>query len=525
MSTLRKTGQHVLLLALAACGGTASNAPARPPTATVRSVKETAPPVPRGVHSATHGPGAFDVTASSALLWARTDSPGVLHAALTGAGRTVVFHAAVGTDDDGTAVVSATSLAPATLYDYDLWFADDAQVVAVDRERAVHGKFTTAPAANDPRQVTITWSGDVGGQNICRDATAGYPLIKVINATPSDFFLGLGDMIYADGDCDAVGSLKNAQIPGPKAAIDLPGYRAHWRYNREDPDTRTLMATRGYVAVWDDHEIVNNAGPHHDTRGKKPYTPEMHLLPTGFRSFLEYNAVAPRGAAGGAQTVAAGEAEPVLYRSIRWGKQAEFFLLDTRKYRDSDAAADGESKTMLGAEQMAWLERSLRASDANWKIIVSSVPISLVSGDAKRGHDSWASSNSPQGFEVELKRIFADLRDIGAYNNLWITTDVHFASAFRYTPFPATPDFKIHEVTAGPISAAVSRKGTEDPTFHPERIANFAPVVYPLTYEDMRKWWNYGVIDIDKDANLLVSIHTENVKNVVTLSLPARPSR
>jgi hypothetical protein len=35
----------------------------------------------------------------------------------------------------------------------------------------------------------------------------------------------------------------------------------------------------------------------------------------------------------------------------------------------------------------------------------------------------------------------------------------------------------------------------------------------------MRKWWNYGVIDIDEDGNLLVSIHTETVKNVVVLPL------
>ena len=51
-------------------------------------------------------------------------------------------------------------------------------------------------------------------------------------------------------------------------------------------------------------------------------------------------------------------------------------------YRDAIAAPDDPAhpKTMLGAEQLAWLEQALAASDATWKVIVCSVPLSIPTG-------------------------------------------------------------------------------------------------------------------------------------------------
>ena len=44
------------------------------------------------------------------------------------------------------------------------------------------------------------------------------------------------------------------------------------------------------------------------------------------------------------------------------------------------------------------------------------------------------------GFEQELLDILRFMEQNGIVNNVWITTDVHFAEAFRYRPFTAIPD-------------------------------------------------------------------------------------
>ena len=45
-------------------------------------------------------------------------------------------------------------------------------------------------------------------------------------------------------------------------------------------------------------------------------------------------------------------------------------------------------------------------------------------------------------------------------NTVWITTDVHFAEAFRYRPFPSNPAFAVYELVTGLLNAGFSRSGT-----------------------------------------------------------------
>jgi hypothetical protein len=53
---------------------------------------------------------------------------------------------------------------------------------------------------------------------------------------------------------------------------------------------------------------------------------------------------------------------------------------------------------------------------------------------------------------------------------------VHFAAGFRYQPFPAQPQFTVHECTSGLMSAIVllpSASGFDD-TLHPTRLLSLA---------------------------------------------------
>ncbi len=447
-----------------------------------------------------------DVTADAALLWARAAAAGAVRVELRDeSGRHAL--GAVGqaaAERDLTVKLEVHGLEPRTRYRYRFGGSD----------APWSGAFVTAPRADDPAPVRFVFGGDVGGQDACRDAETGYAIFDEIARRSPDFFVGLGDMIYADSGCSARGQYGNAQVPlGVTYATDLDGFRAHWRYNREDAPFQRLMAQTSYVAVWDDHETLNDAGPQDDTREEAPYAAGAHLLPVALRAFIEYNPVPESD-----------ETPARLYRALRWGKHLELLVLDTRQYRDSDRAPDAADapKTMLGREQRVWLERRLVDSDATWKVVVSSVPISLPTGSARKdARDGWASHGTETGYERELRAIFETLAAARVRNLVFITTDVHFGAVFRYRPLEESPELQLLELATGPLWAGLWRTEVFDETFHPERLALHA-ALKPLevaTLDEARRWFNFGALEIDTGGRLVAEIVDGYGKPVFRLAL------
>ena len=76
----------------------------------------------------------------------------------------------------------------------------------------------------------------------------------------------------------------------------------------------------------------------------------------------------------------------------------ELFLIDARSYRDPNDRPDSETdpKTLLGTEQLEWLEQGLVSSGATWKIVSSDVPLSVPtgSGAVRFGRDGWANGTA-----------------------------------------------------------------------------------------------------------------------------------
>lgn len=462
----------------------------------------------------THGVAAGDVTASSAVIWSRTDREAVMHLQLLGphAGRELL-HVPVGAGHDYTGQIEVRGLKPDTEYRYRVWFRSDRN----DRRDDVPatGRFRTAPAMHDAVPVSFAWGGDVAGQNVCRDASEGFPIFKAINAMPLDFFIGLGDMIYADAVCDATGRYGNAQVPGGFLQAANPrDYWAHWKYNREDNGYRTLLGDLPYYALWDDHEVANDFGPLHDTRSTPPYTDGVHLMPMGLAAFLDYNPVAERSAT-----------PKRLYRNIRWGKHLELFILDTRQYRDANPATDDAArpKTMLGREQLVWLKDKLKASDATWKIIASSVPMAIPTGSPPElERDGWANFDQATGFENELLDVLRAAKEQGSRNLAWITTDVHFAAVFRFTPFTDDAAFKVHEFVTGPLNAGLFPNRDFDTTLNTESLFFYGPATNGTTWEQAKPWMNFGHMQIGRDGRLTASVRDVNRATVYELTLMPR---
>jgi len=441
---------------------------------------------------------AGEVTASGAVVWARCEQPAniVVECRTAATAQTVSAAAPAAAERDLTARVVLEHLQPARMYRCTVDCRRDRS--ARTAPGAVDLTFTTAPTPDTPAPLRFAWGGDVGGQNVCRDRDLGYPIFHALAATHPDFFVALGDMIYADDPCRPVGRYGNQQVPGPPAATSVSDFWAVWKYNREDAAFRSFAATTPYYAVWDDHEVANDFGPHHDT-GRGDDNPEQqHLLQPGLQAFLDYNPFPPET-----------DTSHTLYRTVRWGRHVELFLLDLRQYRDSNAAPDADSrpKSMLGAAQRAWLEERLRASDATWKIIVTSVPLAIPTGDPRRGRDGWANLGEATGFESELLDLLRVMQRQGIRNHLWISTDVHFSAVFRHAPFADDPSFQFYEVETGPLNAGVFPKQEFDTTLHPERLFLFpAACNARADFREAMSWFTFGAVQIDAAGVLTVDV-------------------
>ncbi len=440
---------------------------------------------------------AGEVADRSAVIWARAPGPGSM--TVTVAGHDVdAAPVRVDAYGDHTGQVSVHGLDPATLYRYD---------VAVEHDDGSRnrrgGRFRTAPAPDAAAPVRLLFGGDLAGQNVCRDATRGFPIFAAVADRQADFFIGLGDIIYADDRCDAQGSYGNEQLPGDVGlARTLPEFHAKWRYSFSEPDFVRLRERMGYYAVWDDHEVIGDFSARESRRGGEGPA----LLPVGLTAFRQYNPL-----------VSGSNGAGPLHRRFRWGRHAEFFFLDTRQFRDHKSEADSATKTMLGAAQRRWLARAVADSTATWKLIVTSVPLAVPTGwPPDGGRDGWADGGGPTGFERELLGLLADWRTAGVANLLWLAADVHFATGLTMRPFDDAPDFVFHELIVGPLNAGLFPSRSLDETLNPERLFFYGPEdrLAVTGYEEALGWMNVGLLTIDERAEVsfeLIDAHGDVV--------------
>ncbi|NOS78787.1 MAG: hypothetical protein HOP35_12660 [Nitrospira sp.] len=459
-----------ILLSLISTGCTSASREGLPPGSPFLAVGVVKPEVlPQGV---TVG----EVTSRGALLWVRTEGPALVQvewappsvwevtskmaSAVAPVARTARM--STGPEADFTVTIPLEGAVPTTRYRYHVLvgrIGDGAS--PIDATLAAQGEFTTLPEAQSSTPVAFAWSGDLGGQQRCRQGAGGYPIFDVLRKQGLDFFLFLGDTIYSDDTCPSPPNEPGADFK----ASTLTEYRARHRYQRGADSLRRFLESVPVYVIWDDHEVRNNfAGPFDDQ------------MPAGRQALREYWPIAsPPG-------------DPNrMYRSVRYGADLELFILDTRQYRSRNADQDGPAKTMLGAAQLQWLLDGVTHSTATWKVIATSVPLSIPKGGGASvpGYDGWAGGPDGTGFERERQVIVDAILEQKLKNVVFIGGDVHWVQANAYDPNQdGVIDF--HEFIAGPLSARPGRLTVASETLHPTRLIN----------ED--GYYNFGLARITK---------------------------
>jgi len=440
-----------------------------------------------------------DITSHSAELWLKTDGArqiqvewasieawrriSAMGSVKTPAARTPPMVTTPKTDF--TLMVSFDNLLPATRYRYHILVNDPNQRSEDSRPHvAAQGEFTTLPDPSASVPVVFAWSGDLGGLDRCRQGEAGYPIFDTIREQKPDFFIFLGDTIYSDHPC-----LTPPNEPGANfIATTLEEYRSKHHYQRGAVALRQFLDTVPVYVVWDDHEVKNNfAGPF-----------EVQMT-AGRQAFREY------------WPIHTDLRDPHrMYRNIRYGADLELFLLDTRQYRSRNADPDGPAKTMLGAAQLQWLLDGMTASTATWKVIVTSVPLSVPKGGAFAvpGNDGWAGGMDGTGFERERQVIVDALLEKQVANVVFLAGDIHWVQANIYDPNQdGVADF--YEFVSGPLSA------------RPGHLTSPSPFLHPKTLINEGGYDNFGLVRVTKEA-FAVSIIDAAGKMRFSYRVPAR---
>lgn len=341
------------------------------------ALPENATTFPSGVQA-----GAM--TEGSALLWVFREGPGALRLRVWRPSKMegrveLVSDWPVVPDAAGYLKVTAEPLAPATWYSYAFFLEGAAGGLA---SRSAIGRFRTAYPEDWDEPLTI------GATSCTKFENMPYAAMRLLAKEPLDLFVHLGDMSYND------------------AARDLASYRKLWKRTLADPGYRELLTSVGMVMTWDDHEVKNDYDPEALART------DPALLSDAKQAFFE-NVPVERGP------------NDRLWRSYRWGKTAEFFVVDSRSERKPSTRSTPQAEYLSWA-QLSWLKEALKTSPAHFKVILNSVPITefpLPLWGAT--HDRW------QGYAAQRSDLLGFLEAEGLDNVWFLTGDFHMGMVVR----------------------------------------------------------------------------------------------
>jgi alkaline phosphatase D len=281
---------------------------------------------------------------------------------------------------DFTTTFALSALTPATRY--EIIVEDRASADAAPTSMTTGG-FVTAPDVKADAGATFCVMSCQQYED--RDRPDGFAIYPAMLALRPDFFVNTGDAVYYDH--------------GPVHALTLALARYHWARMYSFTTLRDFHRQVGSFFIKDDHDTLTDDSHPGSRTGDFTFA-------DGLRTFREQTA----------------PSEP-SYRAVRWGRHVEVWLLEGRDDRSTREHDRTQTPTILGAEQIAWLERTLAASDATFRIVITPTP--MVGPDRASKDDNYSNT----GYAVEGSKI----RELLArYKNLTVITgDRHWQYVSR----------------------------------------------------------------------------------------------
>jgi alkaline phosphatase D len=367
-----------------------------------------------------------EVTQNSAIVWARLTvdregdprspdqaAPGEegyvsvsYESKAAGDGPKLVGPHPVNPDADFTIQIPLSGLHPGADYELTVYGHDEEGSLTA----SLDGRFRTPPSPETiarVRGVIVTCQG-IGTTD---HPEKGHRIYDDMLKAGPDFFVHTGDVVYYDNDEGGLQPLsKNATM-------------ARQRWNRMFAFEWNQEFHRHVSSYYlkDDHDTLKNDCWPGQTFGELTFDQGLAI----FREQVP--------------------SSPLPYRTFRWGRDLQIWLLEGRDYRTPNPEPDGPEKTLLGADQKAWLKKTVAESDATFRLIISPSPI--VGPDKKGKADNLA--NAVYQAEGDEIREF-----LSGYKNLFVVCgDRHWQYASQ------DPVTGLLEFGCGPVNGKHAQRG------------------------------------------------------------------
>jgi len=276
-----------------------------------------------------------------------------------------------------------------------------------------------------------------------------------------DLVLFVGDYIYESSNPRYL--IRPHEAPKPRT---LAAYRQRHVTYKLDANLRASHAAHPWVLTWDDHEVENDYAGTAGTDAKLRPEEFLAIRSAAYKAYFEHLPVSPR-LLGGPQAMR-------IHAHYPWGRLADLWTLDCRQYKDVQACnrpghADGrtltfcaslgdESRSMLGADQEAWIARELAASQRSWRLLGQSTQIAQGGVATPVGRsifsDGW--DGYPKARERLMRAVAAQPRG----NVVCLGGDVHrhVVAALRADP----DDDRTPVVASEFVTTSVTTRGLPD---------------------------------------------------------------
>jgi alkaline phosphatase D len=310
--------------------------------------------------------------------------------------RNVTEWQSVRADKDFTRQIQIAGLLPGTRYSM---MAEGRPPGSAGRRCAIEGGFRTAPKADTPAPVrfAVVTCQEYRQRDDLKNGHRIYPVMQELDLR---FFVHTGDIEYYDR-------------PGPYAdSVE----RARFKWNRlyAMPYQRDFHNRTVSYFMKDDHDTLKNDCWPGQRYGSLTWEQGLAL----FREQV------PMG--------------QKTYRTFRWGRDLQIWMVEGRDFRSPNTMPDGPEKSIWGLQQKQWFFETVRASDATARVLISPTPI--VGPDRRNKNDNHAN----RGFAHEGREI---REFIGKQKNMFIICgDRHWQYISR------DPQTGIREYSCGPTT-------------------------------------------------------------------------
>ena len=414
-----------------------------------------------------HGVASGDPLADRVILWTRvtptTARPAVVvnYVIATDPALTQVVQRGVAKTHPGrdyTVKVDAAGLKPATTYYYQFRAEGTASPV---------GRTKTLPTTGvqSLRMAVVS----------CSNHAYGYfnAYARIAARADLDLVMHLGDYLYEYG----AGQYGSVRTPEPAhEMVTLTDYRMRHAQYKRDADSQAMHRQHPLIAIWDDHEITNDAWKD-GAQNHQPATEGdwQARLAAGLQAYFEWMPVRPQDTANLRDN----------HRGFAYGDLAELLMLEERVsarskqlttathatafgpgFVTTDPGYGDPARTLLGDTQEAWLVNRLRATPAQWKLLGQGVMFAqLKAPGANQATDPglyYINGDQWDGYEPARNRLYAAIQGDAAnaaVNNLVVLTgDIHSSWAADLHPNPYNP--AVYNKTTGAGSLGVEFVGT-----------------------------------------------------------------